>query len=148
MEFALSAAFDLYSWKVAYKELVSRKEPQESTWQEIIGSKDPTVFTVFLEDSAGLVGGGDFSRASISQSETGPDGFDFDCGGFVWSGDRSWPGKRRLASGGTDEPSENQEGSLDYRARLRCRRRRRSFDNAAWTGSGVANGKYPIPVRA
>ena len=55
---ALSAAFDLYSWKVAYKELVSRKEPQESTWQEIIGSKDPTVFTVFLEDSAGLVGGG------------------------------------------------------------------------------------------
>jgi divalent metal cation (Fe/Co/Zn/Cd) transporter len=25
-------------------------------WDEIVGSKDPTVFTVFLEDSAGLAG--------------------------------------------------------------------------------------------
>jgi cation diffusion facilitator family transporter len=53
---ALTAGFDLYSWRISYQELVSRKEPNESTWQEIIGSKDPTVFTVFLEDSAGLVG--------------------------------------------------------------------------------------------
>ena len=54
---ALAAVFDLYSWRISYQELVARKEPRESTWQEIIGSKEPTVFTVFLEDSAGLLGG-------------------------------------------------------------------------------------------
>jgi cation diffusion facilitator family transporter len=53
---ALAAALDFYSWRIFYLELRSRKEPEESTWDEIIGSKDPTVFTVFLEDSAGLAG--------------------------------------------------------------------------------------------
>ena len=53
---ALAIAFDLYSCRVSYRELRSRKNPRESTWDEIIGSKDPTVFTVFLEDVAGLVG--------------------------------------------------------------------------------------------
>lgn len=53
---ALAFASEFYSWRVSYKELVSRKDPEESTWDEIIGSKDPTVFTVFLEDSAGLMG--------------------------------------------------------------------------------------------
>jgi len=48
--------FDLYSWRVSYRELKVRKDPDESTWDEIVGSKDPTVFTVFLEDSAGLLG--------------------------------------------------------------------------------------------
>jgi cation diffusion facilitator family transporter len=52
----LAAAFDLYSWKISYRELLARKDPDESTWDEIIGSKDPTVFTVFLEDSAALLG--------------------------------------------------------------------------------------------
>lgn len=51
-----AAAFDFYSWRVSYRELLSRKDPGESTWDEIVGSKDPTVFTVFLEDSAGLIG--------------------------------------------------------------------------------------------
>jgi divalent metal cation (Fe/Co/Zn/Cd) transporter len=49
-------AFDFYSWRISYRELQSRKDPEESTWDEIIGRKDPTVFTVFLEDSAGLLG--------------------------------------------------------------------------------------------
>ncbi len=53
---ALAAIFDFYSWRIAYRELVSRKDPDESVWSEIIGSKDPSVFTVFLEDSAGLCG--------------------------------------------------------------------------------------------
>ena len=53
---AVTAGFELYSWRISYRELVRRKEPNESAWDEIIGSKDPTVFTVFLEDSAGLVG--------------------------------------------------------------------------------------------
>ena len=53
---ALAAAFDCYSWFISYRELHSRKDPNESIWDEIIGGKDPTVFTVFLEDSAGLLG--------------------------------------------------------------------------------------------
>jgi cation diffusion facilitator family transporter len=52
----LSFAFDFYSWRISYRELRARKDPDESTWDEIIGGKDPTVFTVFLEDSAGLLG--------------------------------------------------------------------------------------------
>ena len=53
---ALAAAFEFYSWQISYRELRARKDPDESTWDEIIGSKDPTIFTVFLEDSAGLLG--------------------------------------------------------------------------------------------
>jgi len=53
---ALAAVFDFYSWRISYRELRARKDPNESTWDEIIGGKDPTVFTVFLEDSAGLLG--------------------------------------------------------------------------------------------
>jgi cation diffusion facilitator family transporter len=53
---AFAAAFDLYSWRISYRELQSRKDPDESIWDEIVGSKDPSVFTVFLEDCAGLVG--------------------------------------------------------------------------------------------
>ncbi|HEX4786248.1 MAG TPA: cation diffusion facilitator family transporter [Candidatus Sulfotelmatobacter sp.] len=51
-----AAAFEFYSWLISYRELRSQKDPGESTWDEIIGSKDPTIFTVFLEDSAGLLG--------------------------------------------------------------------------------------------
>lgn len=53
---ALAAVFDFFSWRISYRELRARKDPNESTWDEIIGGKDPTVFTVFLEDSAGLLG--------------------------------------------------------------------------------------------
>ncbi|HEY3620002.1 MAG TPA: cation diffusion facilitator family transporter [Candidatus Sulfotelmatobacter sp.] len=52
----LAAAFEFYSWRISYGELRAQKDPDESTWDEIIGSKDPTIFTVFLEDSAGLIG--------------------------------------------------------------------------------------------
>jgi cation diffusion facilitator family transporter len=51
-----AAAFELYSWRVSYQELRRRKDSDETVFEEIVGSKDPTVFTVFLEDSAGLVG--------------------------------------------------------------------------------------------
>ena len=53
---AIAFASEFYSWRISYRELLSRKDPEESTWDEIIGSKDPTVFTIFLEDSAGLAG--------------------------------------------------------------------------------------------
>ena len=55
---ALSAVFDFYSWRISYRELRRRKRPDESLWDEIIGGKDPTIFTVFLEDSAGFFGAG------------------------------------------------------------------------------------------
>ena len=54
----LAAAFDFYSWRISYQELLAQKDPDESTWDEIIGSKNPVVFTVFLEDSVGLMGTG------------------------------------------------------------------------------------------
>ena len=53
---ALAAVFDFFSWRISYRELRARKDPNESTWDEIKGGKDPTVFTVFLEDSVGLLG--------------------------------------------------------------------------------------------
>jgi cation diffusion facilitator family transporter len=53
---ALAAVLDFYYWIFYYSELLARKDPEESTWDEIVGSKDPSVFTVFLEDSAGLIG--------------------------------------------------------------------------------------------
>ncbi len=54
----IAALLDLYSWQVSYRELRRQKDGDESVFDEIVGSKDPTIFTVFLEDSAGLVGNG------------------------------------------------------------------------------------------
>src|SRR6266566_8934112 len=53
---ALAAAVDAYSWRISYRALLAQKDPDEGIWDEIIGTKDPTIFTVFLEDSAALVG--------------------------------------------------------------------------------------------
>lgn len=52
----VAAVLETYSWRIAHRELLLRKDPEESIWQEIIASKDPTVFTVFLEDTASLIG--------------------------------------------------------------------------------------------
>jgi divalent metal cation (Fe/Co/Zn/Cd) transporter len=53
---AFSAAFDFYSWRTSYLELRAHKKRGDSVWDEVAGSKDPTIFTVFLEDSASLIG--------------------------------------------------------------------------------------------
>jgi hypothetical protein len=45
-----SAAFDFYSWRISYLELRTQKKRGESVWDEVVGSKDPSIFTVFLED--------------------------------------------------------------------------------------------------
>ena len=52
----VGSMFEFYSWRKAYRELLSQKDADESIWDEIVGSKDPTVFTIFLEDSASLIG--------------------------------------------------------------------------------------------
>ncbi|HEX6494040.1 MAG TPA: cation diffusion facilitator family transporter [Acidobacteriaceae bacterium] len=53
---AIAFLFELYSAQVSYRELTRQKDPDESVFDEIIGSKDPTIFTVFLEDAVGLIG--------------------------------------------------------------------------------------------
>lgn len=52
---AFAAVFEFYSWRISYRELQLRKDANGSTWDEIIGSKDPTIFTVFF---GGLGGSG------------------------------------------------------------------------------------------
>ncbi|MFL6429669.1 MAG: cation diffusion facilitator family transporter [Acidobacteriaceae bacterium] len=53
---AVAFLFELFSAQVSYHELRRQKDPHESVFDEIVGSKDPTIFTVFLEDSVGLIG--------------------------------------------------------------------------------------------
>jgi len=53
---AISAAFEFFSWRVSYRELKLMKDANESVFDEIVTSKDPTIFIVFLEDSAALIG--------------------------------------------------------------------------------------------
>ncbi len=33
------------TWRISYQELLARRNPDESTWDEFIGSKDPTLRT-------------------------------------------------------------------------------------------------------
>lgn len=52
---SLSILFEGYSWTVAFKAF--RRDTQgRSLWRSLKRSKDPTVFTVLLEDSAALMG--------------------------------------------------------------------------------------------
>lgn len=51
-----AAVFESYSWLVSRRELNQRRRPGESLWQTVRRSQDPAVFTVFIEDSAALVG--------------------------------------------------------------------------------------------
>ena len=51
-----AGVFEGYSWNVARQELNKRRKPGESIWATIRRSKDPTVFTVFIEDTAALTG--------------------------------------------------------------------------------------------
>lgn len=53
---AIAFLLDLYSWRVSSRELFALKKPHETVWSTIRRSKDPTVFTVFLEDAAGMLG--------------------------------------------------------------------------------------------
>jgi len=52
----VSALFEGYSWNVSRKELNKHRKPDATLWQAMRASKDATVFTVFIEDSAALIG--------------------------------------------------------------------------------------------
>ncbi len=52
----LAAVFEGLSWRLARRELRRRGRPRQGLWSAIQESKDPRVFTVFLEDTAALIG--------------------------------------------------------------------------------------------
>jgi cation diffusion facilitator family transporter len=54
----LAAGFEGYSFAVAYRALGAQRDPANPSqwWRRIRRSKDPAVFTVFLEDLAALTG--------------------------------------------------------------------------------------------
>ncbi|WP_075795932.1 cation diffusion facilitator family transporter [Massilia putida] len=53
---AVSACFEGYSWNVSRRALNKRRKPGASLWQTVHTSKDASVFTVFIEDTAALLG--------------------------------------------------------------------------------------------
>lgn len=48
--------FEGYSWNVSRRALNSNRRPGASLWQTVKASKDASVFTVFIEDTAALLG--------------------------------------------------------------------------------------------
>ncbi len=48
--------FEGYSWNVSRRALNSKRRPGATLWQTVKASKDASVFTVFIEDSAALLG--------------------------------------------------------------------------------------------
>lgn len=53
---AAAAVFEGYSWNVSRKALNAMRKPGTTLWQAVRASKDASVFTVFIEDSAALLG--------------------------------------------------------------------------------------------
>lgn len=51
-----AALFEGYSWNVSRKALNAKRGPGMTLWQTVRASKDASVFTVFIEDSAALLG--------------------------------------------------------------------------------------------
>jgi cation diffusion facilitator family transporter len=52
----LAAMFEGYSWNVSRKALNEMRKPGTTLWQAVRASKDASVFTVFIEDTAALLG--------------------------------------------------------------------------------------------
>lgn len=52
----VAALFEGYSWNVSRKALNTVRRPGATLWQTVRASKDASVFTVFIEDSAALLG--------------------------------------------------------------------------------------------
>lgn len=52
----LAAVFEAFSWRTTQTALNLQRRPGESLWKTMLRSTDATVFTVFVEDSAALIG--------------------------------------------------------------------------------------------
>jgi cation diffusion facilitator family transporter len=53
---ALAAVFEGYSWRVKQRAITQHGRAGESLWKTVQRSNDAVIFTVFVEDSAALVG--------------------------------------------------------------------------------------------
>lgn len=53
---AISAVFEGTSWLIGVREFRRRRKVSKTFWEQFRRSKDPSVFTVILEDSAALIG--------------------------------------------------------------------------------------------
>ena len=53
---AVAAVFEGFSWRVSRQELSRHRRPGDSLWRTAHRSMDVLVFTVFIEDSAALIG--------------------------------------------------------------------------------------------
>jgi cation diffusion facilitator family transporter len=53
---AVAALCEGFSWRVSQRALEHQRRPGESLWQAVQRSTDATVFTVFVEDTAALIG--------------------------------------------------------------------------------------------
>jgi len=51
----LAVIFESYSWNIALQEFLASKN-EDSFWKALRASKDPTIFTILIEDSAALIG--------------------------------------------------------------------------------------------
>jgi cation diffusion facilitator family transporter len=51
----LAVIFEGYSWNVALQQFLASKN-EDSFWKALRASKDPTIFTILIEDSAALIG--------------------------------------------------------------------------------------------
>jgi cation diffusion facilitator family transporter len=51
----LAVIFEGYSWNIALQEFLADKN-EDSFWKALRASKDPTIFTILIEDSAALIG--------------------------------------------------------------------------------------------
>jgi cation diffusion facilitator family transporter len=52
----IALVFEGISWGFAMHEFLPSKEPEQTLWQALRASKDPTIFVVVFEDSAALLG--------------------------------------------------------------------------------------------
>ena len=55
MVLGFAVIFEGYSWNIALQEFLSTKG-EDSLWQALKDSKDPTIFTILFEDTAALIG--------------------------------------------------------------------------------------------
>lgn len=146
-----AAAFEAYSWRISYRELCRSKDPHETILDEIIGSKDPTVFTVFLEDSAGLIGAVlAFFGILFSKMFSNPylDPAASILIGILLALVAVLLGRETgaLLVGGKDQPNPHSQHEADYYRRSSGGACRRVADNADGTTARTAKRRNPLPA--
>ena len=138
---AVSACFEGYSWNVSRRELNKRRKPGTSLWQTVHASKDASVFTVFIEDTAALLGLA-IAAAGITL------GYLFDSRPAA----RGRGVRPRARDGRAAGRRRHRHRSHAARLRDPARRpghpeRRQAAQHAARTGRRAADGGRAVPAR-